>query len=232
MKRIIMILLMQGILLEASFMDTIGDVVKSTLEEEDESKIPEIQTVGTLKTVEKRSSNSEKKSLLDDMLDDVKDSIGFKKEKKEKSFVNKTLTAMKEVTGLKKVKPDNELFDGGLMGEIADMIDLEKGESWGLPSVFGINKKKQKKVFGSTILAGTILGDTKDATTSLYRGFKHSGESAEFMSGVMYKSSKMYNGMFEMFDDSAFNIFDDKDEREPSVFDVLKKGNDALDMFK
>ena len=115
--------------------------------------------------------------------------------------------------------------DDNKMPEIqADMIDLEKGEIWGLPSVFGLNKKKQKKVFGST-----ILGDTKDATIGFYRGFNRTGESTEFMSGVMYKSSKMYNGMFEIFDDSPLNIFDDKDEREPSVFD---KGNDVLDIFK
>ena len=118
------------------------------------------------------------------------------------------------------------------MADIADMIDLEKGETLGLPSVFGINKKKKKKVFGSTILGNTILGDAKDTSTTFYRGFKRSGETTEFMSGVMYKSSKMYNDMFDMFDDSPLNVFDDKDEREPSVFDMFDKGNDVLDIFE
>ena len=272
MIRIIVILIVQGTFLQdaflhASFMDSIGDVVKSTLSDNDDNKMPEIQTVGTVQTVGKRRDNHKKNSLLDGILDDVKDTlsgdkkifskdsfkdnlmdgsiigvmvdsakktIGIKEEKKKKksSFLKDTVTAMKEVTGLKTIKQDNSLFDGGIMGEMADMIDLEKGETWGLPSVFGLNKKKQKKVFGSTILAGTILGDTKDATTGFYRGFKRTGESTEFMSGVMYKSSKMYNGMFEIFDDSPLNIFDDKDEREPSVFDVFDKGNDVLDIFK
>jgi len=37
-----------------------------------------------------------------------------------------------------------------------------------------------------------------------------------------------YNGMFHMFDDSVFNVFEDKDEK--SIFDVFEKGNDILDM--
>jgi hypothetical protein len=159
--------------------------------------------------------------------------VGIKenKPKKKASIGRKFETAMKEVAGLKKVKEDNSIFDGGIMGKMADMIDLEKGDTMGLPSVFGFNKKKQKKVFGSTVLADTLLGDAKDASTGFYRGFKNSGESAEFMSGMMYKSSKIYNGMFDMFDESVFNVFDDKDEREPSIFDMVGQGNSVLDMF-
>ena len=116
------------------------------------------------------------------------------------------------------------------MGEMADIIEFEKGDILGLPSVFGINKKKQKKVFGSTVLADTILGDAKDTGTGFYKGFKNTGESAEFMSGMMYNSSKVYNEMFHVFDDSVFNIFED-DEDEKSIFDVFEHGNEVLDIF-
>ncbi len=291
MTRIILILWVLSNFIYAGFMDSVGDVVKSTLSDNDDNKMPKIETVGTVQTIGRHGDNHKKDSLIGGMLDSVKDTIDGKsdkpkrkskedsslfndmvsevketigledkpkrrkskkddslfddmvsgvkgtigikedKPKKKTSFMDDTLTAMKEVAGMEKVKEDNSIFDGGIMGTMADMIDLEKGESMGLPSVFGYNKKKQKKVFGSTILGDTILGDTKEATTGFYRGFKRTGESTEFMSGVMYKSSKVYNGMFEMFDDSLFNVFDDKDEREPSVFDVFDQGNSMLDIF-
>jgi len=236
----------------AGFMDSIGDVVKSTLGDSEDKKIPKIETVGTLGDNHKNNSlldgmlgsvkdtisgntkqSSKNDSILDDLVTSAKKTIGIKEEKKEKesSILIDTVTAIKEVTGLKKIKQDNLLFDTGIMGDMADMIDLEKGEIWGLPSVFGLNKKTQKKVFGSTVLGETILGDVKDTSTTFYRGFKTTGESTEFMSGLMYKSSKIYNGMFEIFDDSPLNIFDDKDEREPSIFDIFDKGNDMLDIL-
>jgi hypothetical protein len=241
MKKIIFLLLSLSIYSNASFMDKVGDLVESTLSDDDKSFTEEITTVGTMSTV---SNGSAKKSLVgsvvenvdatvEDAMDSVKDIMGFTKktEKKKVSLGHKVETVMKEVTGLKTVKADNSIFNGGIMGEMADMIDLEKGESFGLPSVFGFNEKKQSTVLGSTVLGDTILGDAKDASTSFYRGFKNSGESSEFMSGMMYKSSKIYNGMFDMFDDSIFNIFDDKDEREPSIFDIVDHGNSMLDML-
>jgi len=45
----------------------------------------------------------------------------------------------------------------------------------------------------------------------------------------MYKSSKMYNTMFGMYEDSPFNVFED--EEETSVFDVFEGGNKVLDIF-
>jgi len=236
MKNIKIIFLLFGLstIMYADFMDSIGDIVKSTLSDDEDEKIPEIKTVGTVETLieTQTKERDEDDSLLDSMVDTVKDTVGIKKEKyKDSSFVSKTITAMKEVVGLEKIKEDNSFFDGGIMGDMADMIDLEKGESFGLPSVFGLNKKKKIKVFGSTVLGDTLLGDAKDMSTGVYRGFKRTGESTEFMSGMMYKSSRMYNEMFDMFDDSPLNIFDNKDEREPSVFDVFDKGNDMLDIF-
>jgi len=58
---------------------------------------------------------------------------------------------------------------------------------------------------------------------------KYSGQSAEFASGMMYKSSKVYNTMFGMYEDSPFNFFEE--EEEASIFDVFEGGNDILDMF-
>jgi len=230
MKKIILILLFIHTSLYAGFMDSIGDMVESTLSDDKLEEEPEITTVGTISVTS--GSNHKEESMLDSMVNTVKDSVGLEKEKvKESSLLDDTLTAMKEVTGIQKVKEDNSYFDDSIMGDMADMISLEKGESLWLPSVFGLNKKKEKKVFGSSVLGNTILGDVKETSTTFYRGFKTTGESTEFMSGMMYKSSKIYNDMFEVFDDSPLNIFDNKDEREPSVFDVFDKGNDILDIF-
>jgi len=103
-------------------------------------------------------------------------------------------------------------------------IGLEEGEYLGMPSVFGLNEKKEETTFGLHTFT-----DMKDMSDTFYKGFKHSGESAEFMSGVMYYNAKMYNTMFGMFDDSPFNIFEDEDEN--SIFDAFEKGNDILDIF-
>ena len=234
MIKIFLFLLIFSTITYASFMDRVGDIVESTLSDKDEN-IPEVQTVGTLSVKSTLSSKKQKDSdsVLDTMVNSVKGTIGIKKEKKEKkkSFTSNILTTVKEVTGLEKIEDDNTFFDGGILGSMADIIELEEGENLGLPSLFGFNKKKKKTLFGSTILGNTILGDMKETTTSFYRGFRHTGESTEFMSGMMYKSSKVYNGMFKIFDNSPMNIFDDKNTREPSVFDVFGKGNDMLDMI-
>jgi len=214
----------------ASFMDSVGDIVKSALSDDEDKMMPKIKSVGTVETliepqIKERNEN-------DSLLDKVVDTVSIKREKHgDSSFINKTIIAIKEVAGLEKMKEDNSFFHDGIMSDIADMIDFEKGESFGLPSVFGLNKKKKRKVFGSTLLGDTFLGDAKDLSTHFYRGFKRTGESTEFISGMMYKSSRMYNEMFDMFDDSPLNIFDDKDKREPSVFDMFDKGNEILDIL-
>lgn len=107
-----------------------------------------------------------------------------------------------------------------------DTVGLEEGESWGLPSVFGFNEKKKKK---KSLLHIGILGDMQDAGNTIFKGMKYSGQSAEFSSGMIYKSSKMYNTMFGMFEDSPFNVFEE--EEETSMFDVFEGGNKVLDMF-
>jgi hypothetical protein len=252
MINIVWITVFLSITLHAGFMDSVGDLVESTLSTDQLEVEPEVTTVGTLSVT--AGSNHEKESMLDSMVNSVKDSVGMKKEKvkessmiddmidsaketigikeeksKKSSLLDDTLTAMKEVTGMESKKKDKSYFDDGIMADMADMINLEKGENLGLPSVFGLNKKKEKKVFGSTVLGETILGDVKETGTTFYKGFKTTGESTELMSGMMYKSSKVYNEMFHIFDDSPFNIFEDEDEN--SILDVFEKGNDVLDVF-
>jgi len=227
MKKSFLVLVFITIFSFAGFMDSMGDIVESALSDNDDKSAIKVKSVGTV--VSDDFPKKKVESLMDTMVDSVKSTIGIKeRKKKKKSIFKKTINAVKEVTGLKKVKQDNTIFNGGIMGKMADIIDLEKGDILGLPSVFGANKKKQKKVFGSTILGDTILGDVKSTGTGFYRGFKNLGESAEFMSGMMYKSSKIYNGMFHIFDDSVFNIFEDD---KSSVFNVLEDGDQILDIF-
>lgn len=235
MIKIVLLLMGLHVAMYAGFMDSVGDVIKATLSDKDDKKdISEVKTVKTVKTLMTPTKKDKDESLLEKMTDDIKKKIGIEKDKpqKEHSLFSKTVTAVKEAAGSEKAEEDNAYFDDGIMADIADMIELEKGERLGLPSVFGLNRKKSKKVFGSSVLGDTFLGDIKNTSTEFYRGFKRSGQSTEFMSGVMYKSSKIYNEMFDMFDDSPLNIIDDKDKRETSVFDVFDKGNEILDIFE
>ena len=133
--------------------------------------------------------------------------------------INKTLNLEDEV--------DDDFSFSGTMNDFYDTVGLDKGESWGMPAVFGFNEKKKKKK--SSIFGLEFLGGLKDTGNSLHKGMKYSGQSAEFASGMMYKSSKMYNTMFGMYEDSPFNFFEE--EEETSIFDVFEGGNTILDMF-
>jgi hypothetical protein len=92
-----------------------------------------------------------------------------------------------------------------------DTIGLEEEESSGVLSMFGLNKEPQS-------LEIPIFGEMHSTSTKIYKGMKYSGQSAELMSGAMYNSSKVYNTMFGLFDDSPFNIFE---EEESSLFDIF-----------
>jgi len=137
----------------------------------------------------------------------------------ESSGIAETLTST--FTTIKKSLTSEEKEDGFSLYE---SFGLDEGEYWGLPSVFGLNEKEEKLAFGLS-----TFSDIKEMSGNFYKGFKHSGESAEFMSGVMYYNAKLYNTMFGMFDDSPFNLFEDEDES--SIFDVFEKGNEVLDIF-
>lgn len=132
--------------------------------------------------------------------------------------INKTLNLEDEV--------DDDFSFSNTMNDFYDTVGLNKGESWGMPAVFGFNEKKKKK---SSIFGLEFLGGLKDTGHSLQKGMKYSGQSAEFASGMMYKSSKIYNTMFGIYEDSPFNFFEE--EEESSIFDVFEGGNNILDMF-
>jgi len=149
-------------------------------------------------------SVSDDKGIMDSvtsMVSSVTDTLGFENEKEEDYSFTSTL---------------NSFYD---------TVGLEKGESWGMPSVFGLNEKKKE----SSLFGLEFLGGIKDTATSVHKGLKYSGQSAEFTSGMMYKSSKVYNTMFGMYEESPFNIFEEEDEK--SIFDVFEGGNKVLDIF-
>jgi len=121
---------------------------------------------------------------------------------------------------------DKELDNFSLdksMRELKRSLKIEEGESYGLPSIFGFNKKKDHNILGLE-----FLDDIKESGDTMYKGFKYSGESAEFMSGMMYYNAKVYNSMFGIFENSPFNVFEKK---ETSILDVFEGGNKILDIF-
>jgi hypothetical protein len=157
----------------------------------------------TLDTTLSTTSNTMKRTILADESSGIADTL------------SSTFTTIKKSLTSEEKEDSFSLYKS---------FGLDEGEYWGLPSVFGLNKKEEESTFGLNTFT-----DIKEMSGNFYKGFKHSGESAEFMSGVMYYNAKMYNTMFGMFDDSPLNIFED--EEETSIFDVFEKGNDVLDIF-
>ncbi len=157
------------------------------------------------------------KSSLDKRMSDVKEKLGLE----DGLDMDSALSSIKQTLRLEdKPKKDEGFSLNNSLRSFGDTIgmDLE------LPSVFGSTKKKDDSFLGSTPLGGIM-----DTGTKFYQGAKYSGQSAQFMSGMMYNSSKMYNTMFGVFDDSPFNIFEE--EEEASLFDVFEHGNSVMDMF-
>jgi hypothetical protein len=156
-------------------------------------------------------------SSFDRRVNDVKEKLGLE----DGLDMDSALSSIKQTLHLEnKPKKDEGFSLSNSLSSFGDTIgmDLE------LPSVFGSNKKKKDSFLGSTPLGGIM-----DTGTKFYQGAKYSGQSAQFMSGMMYNSSKMYNTMFGVFDDSPFNIFEE--EEEASLFDVFEHGNTVMDMF-
>jgi len=156
-------------------------------------------------------------SRLDRALDDVKD----KTSEIGDSF-DDAITSVKDKINKKEEPKGDKGFS--FQKSLSDFQET-LGFDLDIPSIFGTKKKKDSSFLGSG-----FLGGIKDTGTSLYKGAKYSGQSAELMSGMMYNSSKMYNTMFGVFDDSPFNIFEEEEE-EASVFDVFEQGNLMMDLF-
>jgi len=169
---------------------------------------------------------SSKAALLETDKPDTVESLVASKSKSISDRLSSGLSSISETLGFDDKKKDDSYSFSGTLNSFYDTIGLEEGNSWGMPSVFGFNEKKKKK---RTLFDIGILGGIGDTGKNIFKGMKYSGQSAEFSSGMIYKSSKMYNSMFGMFEDSPFNVFEE--EEETSVFDVFEGGNKVLDLF-
>lgn len=161
-------------------------------------------------------------SSLDKRMNEAKEKLGLE----DGLDMDSALSSIKQTLRLEDKPKKEEGFSlSNSLSTFGDTIgmDLE------IPSLFGSNSKKKESGVLDSVLGFGMLGDIKDTGTSLYKGAKYSGQSAEMMSGMMYNSSKMYNTMFGVFDDSPFNVFEE--EEEASFFDVLEHGNSVMDMF-
>jgi hypothetical protein len=161
-------------------------------------------------------------SSFDKRMNDVKEKLGLE----DGLDMDSALSSIKQTLRLEdKPKKDEGFSFSNSLSDFGDTIgmDLE------MPSFFGSSSKKKESGMLDSVLGFGILGDMRDTGTSIYKGAKYSGQSAEMMSGMMYNSSKMYNTMFGVFDDSPLNIFEE--EEEASLFDVFEHGNTVMDMF-
>ena len=161
-------------------------------------------------------------TTFDRRVDDIKEGI-------DAISVDNAMSSIKSTLGMESKKKDTGFFLTDSLSDFGDTIGMDIGIP-GMPDFlgFGGSKKKESGIFDSVMSFG-YLGDIKDSATSMYKGAKYSGQSAEMMTGMMYNSSKMYNNMFGMFDDSPFKMFEE--EEESSMFDVLEHGNTVMDMF-
>ncbi|MFK5977237.1 MAG: hypothetical protein QM493_12115 [Sulfurovum sp.] len=145
--------------------------------------------------------------------------IGYELPQKDNSF-NNAFKELKKEIDIDKIK-DSLSLDGDIgdisLDSIKISLEIEDGEYFGLPSIFGLNKK----IVPDTILGSTILANLKDTGDNMYKGFRYSGSSAETLSGLMYYNSKAYNSMFSIFDESSLSIFESEDKKEKSIFDVF-----------
>jgi len=167
---------------------------------------------------------SSKEALLESNTPTTVESLSASKSSSMTDKISSSLSSITKTLGLEDDDDDEYSFSNTL-NDFYDTVGLDEGESWGMPSVFGFNEKKKKsKLFGLE-----FLGGIKDTGNTIHKGLKYSGTSAEFTSGLMYKSSKVYNTMFGMYEESPFNIFEEEDEK--SIFDVFEGGNKVLDIF-
>jgi len=167
---------------------------------------------------------SSKEALLETNKPNTVESLVASESSTMTEKISSEFSRMTKKLGIDEDDDDSYSFSGSL-DNFYDAVGLDEGESWGMPSMFGFNEKKKK----SSLFGLEFLGGLKDTGSTIQKGMKYSGTSAEFTSGMMYKSSKMYNTMFGMYEDSPFNVFEE--EEETSIFDVFEGGNKVLDIF-
>ncbi|MDQ7084985.1 MAG: hypothetical protein Q9M36_08640 [Sulfurovum sp.] len=118
------------------------------------------------------------------------------------------------------VKDEDEAFTqtlSSMFTNVSQTLGIEEKEEEASSDILSLLGLRQKTKTPSLNIP--VFTDIHDASTTLYQGMKYSGQSAQLMSGAMYNSSKVYNTMFELFDDSPFNIFEE--EESDSIFDVF-----------
>ncbi len=169
---------------------------------------------------------SSKEALLETNKPDTVASLVASKHSTISEDIRSGFSKVTKKLGLTEDDNDKSYSLSNTLNSFYETVGLQEGESWGLPSFWGFNEKKKKK---KSLFGIGILGDIRDTGNTIFKGMKYSGQSAEFSSGMVYKSAKMYNTMFGMFEDSPFNVFED--EEETSVFDVFEGGNKVLDFF-
>ena len=208
---------------EATKMDDVISSMKALLPTEkestpaeDEDKLEKIRRELGIKDL------TDKEKKLDQIRHEL--DINYASPQKE-SYLDKRLSSVQEALHMEG-EIEGEYSFSNSVRDLKKTLHLDGDSSWdlGLGSLFGEEKKKKKPLFGLS-----VLGGVQDTGKSIYKGMKYSGQSAEMMSGMMYNSSKMYNTMFGVFDDSPFNIFEE--EEEASMFDFIEGGNSIMRMF-
>ena len=126
-------------------------------------------------------------SRLDRRVEDVKEGI-------DALSVDNALSSIKSTLGMSSKKKDTGFFITDSLSAFGDTIGMDVGMPGfsslpgfgsipGFGSFGGSKKKKSSGIFDSITSFG-YLGDMKDSATSMYRGAKYSGQSAEMMSGM------------------------------------------------
>jgi hypothetical protein len=135
--------------------------------------------------------------------------------KKDEAMIDSFSSALSSIKKTLLLEEDNNEYSfSSTLNSFYDTVGLDSTESWSMSSLFGTNKKEETSFISSV----GIIGDTG---TTIYNGMKYSGQSAELASGMVYRSSQMYNTMFGIFDASPLNIFEEK-KKSNSIFDIFE----------
>ena len=232
MKKIIVIAVMLNVLVYGDFMSSMEDMIKSGIGGEKKvHHFPKVETVGTLSNAGAENKDS---SYFGDILDTVKEKTGLAKKKKKvkeekKSTLTSIIDTVKDTVGLEtKKKKDDSMFSS-IISTAKSTMGLEKKK----PDLFSIDGIKDTvlSTVGMAPKDTSILGTIKSSTSGVFSSAKNTGKTAELMSGISYKGTKLMNKGIKVFSDSPLNIFESKKEKSSaSLGGVLDMGNSLLDM--
>lgn len=155
---------------------------------------------------------SSKASLLgNQQITSVQPLTGVKEDEGLIDSVSSALSSIKKTLSLEDDTPEYSFTS--TLNSFYDTVGLEGAKDWSLASFFATPQKEENSFISSV----GFIGDTG---TTIYNGMKYSGQSAELASGMVYRSSQMYNTMFGIFDASPLNIFE-KSKKSNSIFDIF-----------